>query len=82
MIFGILSIWVTFIPGIIFACIARKGANEVMDINPYSEAAKFAKVAKITGTIGLVFSIIYTVLYPFIVMFMYSYYLDMFMYYL
>ena len=31
MIFGILSIWISFIPGIIFACIARKTAKEVFD---------------------------------------------------
>ena len=66
MILGLLSIYFGFIPGIILACIARKKAREILDVDPNCSAAKFAKVGRKTGKIGLIISIITTVLLPII----------------
>ena len=64
LIFGILSIWFCYpIIGIIFAAIARNSAAPILRDYPYSATAKLAKAGKITGTVGLVFSIISTVIF-------------------
>ena len=65
MIFGILSIyigWFTPLPfvGLIFAILAKKWALPIVENYPQSAAAKFAKIGKITGTIGIPLSIVAT----------------------
>ena len=64
LVFGILSLCFFYVPvlGIIFACIARKSGAEILSMNPRGAAKGLAKAGKITGTVGLPFSIIYTVI--------------------
>ena len=67
MIFGILSIyigWFTVVPfvGFIFAYLAKKWSLPIVENYPTSTAAKFAKIGKITGTIGFWVSLAATIL--------------------
>ena len=75
MVLGILSIWFGFIPGLIMGSIACNKAGAILDVNPYCEAAKFAKVGRITGKIGLILSIITTVI---IVLYLFIYFVAIF----
>lgn len=59
LIFGILSLAISFIPGWIFGSIAKNKAEEFTYL--YGGLYGAAKVGKILGTIGLILSIISTI---------------------
>lgn len=62
MVLGILSIVCGTVPGIVLACIARSIAKKFLAAYPESSAVGFAKAGRITGTVGLVVSIVSLVL--------------------
>lgn len=68
MVFGILSIQLGVMPlfsivGIVFAALARAWAGTVIMEFPDSGAASFSRAGRITGTVGLVVSIVFTALW-------------------
>ena len=58
LIFGIVSIYLGAIPGIILAIIGKRNAIEYLEENPAGPAAGLAKVGKILCSIGLPVSIV------------------------
>ena len=58
LIFGIVSIYLGAIPGIILAIIGKRNAIEYLEENPTGPAAGLAKVGKILCSIGLPVSIV------------------------
>ena len=62
MVLGICSCYFGFIPGIILAVLAMKRAKGIMFDYPGTASYKFAKVGHITGKVGMVLSIITTIL--------------------
>ena len=60
LVFGILSLVISFIPGWVFGSIARNNAEEYLYL--YGSLTGKALAGKIIGTFGLVFSIISTIL--------------------
>ena len=65
MVFGIISVagCSTSIIALVFAILAMKFAKPILIGFPGTASARFAKVGKITGTIGLILSIVVTVVY-------------------
>lgn len=61
LVFGILSLAISFIPGWIFGAIAKRKAEEYLGM--YGNLTGTAKVGKILGTIGLICSIVTTILF-------------------
>ena len=66
MVFGILSIYLGCLPlssivGIVFAALARSWSVPIIENYPYTGARLFAKAGRITGNVGLPFSIVMTV---------------------
>jgi hypothetical protein len=66
MIFGILAVQFGTIPffsilGIIFGALAKKWALPIIDNYPYTGARLFAKAGYITGKIGVILGIIFTI---------------------
>ncbi len=62
MVFGILSIVIGAIPGLIFANIAKNTAAPILLDWPGTQAYTFAKVGKITGTVGFWTSLVTTII--------------------
>ena len=65
MVFGIISIEAGCLPvlsilGIVFAVLARRWSMPIIRDFPYTGARLFAKAGRITGTVGLILSIIFT----------------------
>lgn len=60
LVFGILSMVISFIPGWVFGSIARNNAEEYLYL--YGSLTGKALAGKILGTFGLVFGIISTIL--------------------
>lgn len=58
LVFGILSIIITGIIGIVLGALARKFAAPILLDFADTASAKLAKIGKITGTVGLIISII------------------------
>ena len=66
MIFGILALQFSCAPtlsilGIIFGALAKKWAHPIIENYPYTGARLFAKAGHITGKIGVILGIIFTV---------------------
>lgn len=66
MVFGIIAVQCSMIPvlsiiGIIFGSLAKKWAPPIIDNYPYTGARLFAKAGQITGQIGYILGIIFTV---------------------
>lgn len=73
MVFGILSIYLGWfsglgIVGIIFGLLAKKWSVPILTDFPNSAAAKFAKIGKLTGTIGFWASIATTIMVGLIIL--------------
>ena len=62
MVMGILSIYFGFVPGIVLSILAKKFAAPILAEFPETTSAKFAKAGHITATVGLIVSIISTVI--------------------
>lgn len=64
LVFGVLSLCFFYVPilGIIFANIARSTGAAILSMNPRGAARGLAKAGRITGTVGLPLSIVYTVI--------------------
>ena len=65
MVFGILSTMFSYAPlfsivAIVFATLARRWSLPIIVDYPYTGARLFAKAGRITGTVGLILSIIFT----------------------
>ena len=73
MVFGILSILLGSIPGIIFAVIAKKTAAPILLDWPGTQAYTFAKVGKITGTVGFWLSLVSTIILALYIVFLIFY---------
>lgn len=58
LIFGIVSIVLGGILGIIFGALGRRFASPILEDFEGTATAKLAKAGKITGTVGLILSII------------------------
>ena len=58
LVFGILSIILLGIIGIVLGALARKFASPILLDFADTASAKLAKIGKITGTVGLILSII------------------------
>ncbi len=74
MVFGILSIYLGWftpfsIVGWIFAALARKWSLPIIANYPYTSAHNFAKVGRVTGTVGLWLSIVATVIWALLIIF-------------
>ena len=74
MVFGILSIYLGWftpfsIVGWIFAVLARKWSLPIIADYPCTSAYKFAKIGRVTGTVGLWLSIVATVLWALLIIF-------------
>ena len=70
MVFGIISTQLAYIPffgiaGIVFAVLARRWALPIIEGYPYTGARLFAKAGRITGTVGLILSIVATAFWGF-----------------
>ena len=78
MVFGIVSIylgWFTLLcpAGIIFAVFAKKWSLPIVENYPQSSAARFAKIGKLTGTIGFWVSIGMTIFEVLFILFYIAY---------
>lgn len=76
LVFGVLSLCFFYVPilGIIFANIARSTGAAILSMNPRGAARGLAKAGRITGTVGLPLSIVYTVIIGlYILMFMFMF---------
>ena len=69
MILGIASIWMGFIPGIVLAILAGKFSAPILEQFPDTKSAKFANVGRITGKIGLIVSIVTTIIVGLVIVF-------------
>ena len=68
MIFGIISAYLSYAPffsilSIIFGALAKKWAAPIIENYPYTGARLFAKAGYITGKIGVILGIIFTVIW-------------------
>ncbi|MBQ8409271.1 MAG: hypothetical protein IJY39_10460 [Clostridia bacterium] len=66
MVFGIIAVQFSMIPffgiiGIIFGALAKKWAVPIIKNYPYTGARLFAKAGQITGKIGFILGIVFTV---------------------
>ena len=67
MVLGILSIYFGFIPGIVMSILAKKFSAPILEEFPGTTSANFAKAGHITGKVGLIISIITTVIYSILI---------------
>ena len=76
LVFGILSIALGSVPvlGIIFAIIAKKKSSEILKNYPNCPGRGLATVAKILSTIGLIYSIIETVSWVIVIIYLVLYF--------
>lgn len=63
LVFGVVSIFLCGILGIVFGVLARRFASPIITDFADTLAAKFSKAGRITGTVGLILSIIDLVIF-------------------